>query len=466
MSSILVIDDEHDITAVFERVLRGLGHQVKTAASAERALDLLRERAPELILLDVKLPGMDGLTAVSAIREICPGVPILVMTAHGTLETAVRATRVGATAYLTKPIDLDQLRGAVSRALAGPARSPLVERLRREAVPAFEKGGMLGRSVPMQEVFKKIAAACGQDANVLITGESGTGKELIARAIHSHSRRSAAPFETINCACLPDNLVESELFGHEKGAFTGADARKLGKFEIAGGGSVFLDEISELPLAGQAKLLRFLEEKSFDRLGGTSRISVDVRILAATNRRLEDLIPEGKFREDLFYRLNAFRIDAPPLRRRREDVPLLTAFFLERLSARGITDEALAVLERHEWPGNVRELRNALEQAHAVAAGQAIEPGHLPESLRNPRSAGRSLEARLDDLLGDLVGSETSDLFRKVESRWERALLDRVLRSVDGNQLRASELLGINRVTLRKKLREYGLYDEYGRPRG
>jgi two-component system nitrogen regulation response regulator GlnG len=307
----------------------------------------------------------------------------------------------------------------------------------------------------MQELFTKIAAVCRSDANVLICGESGTGKELIARAVHYNSRRAAAPFEAINCACLPDNLFESELFGHEKGAFTGASSQKIGKFEIAHGGSVFLDEISELPAAGQAKLLRFLEEKTFDRLGGTARIQVDVRIVAATNRRLEDRIAEGKFRDDLFYRLAALRVDAPALRDRREDIPLLVAHFL---GGSGITDEALEILTTAPWPGNVRELRNALGQALTVARGQVIERGHLPEALTQPRRPARTLDDRIDDILMELVEGQKADVFRKVEARWEKALLDRVMRAVGGNQVHASELLGINRVTLRKKLRDYGLH--------
>jgi DNA-binding NtrC family response regulator len=465
VSSILVIDDEHDIVVVFERFLKSIGHAVQSASNAEDGIDKIRKHSPDLVIMDVKLPGMDGLTAVEKIREFNARLPILVITAHGTLDTAVRATKVGAFDYLTKPIDVDKLKDAVGRALDRTARSSVVERLRRDEVPKFAHSAMVGQSGPMQEVFKKIAAVCQGDANVLVYGESGTGKELVARAIHYNSKRAGAPLETINCACLPENLVESELFGHEKGAFTGAATQKIGKFEIADGGTVFLDEISELPPTGQAKLLRFLEEKAFERLGGTQRIRVDVRIISATNRRLEEMIAEGKFREDLFYRLNSFRIDAPALRDRRDDVPLLAAFFLEKLGSRGITDEALGVLKNHAWPGNVRELRNAIEQSATVAGSKVIEAGHLPESLRAPKRASRSLDDRIDEILAELLDKEKADVFYKIESRWEKALLDRVLRSVDGNQLKASELLGINRVTLRKKLRDYGLYDEYGRPR-
>jgi DNA-binding NtrC family response regulator len=465
MSDIVIIDDEHDIVAVFERFLGGQGHSCRSSASAEEGIEMVRARRPDLVIMDVKLPGIDGLTAVERIRSFDADVPILVVTAHGTLDTAVRATKLGASEYLTKPIDIERLRSAVQRALDRTARSLLIERLREEEVPRFSESGLVGRSAAMQQLFTRIAAVCSGDANVLITGESGTGKELIARAIHHKGPRAAAPFETINCACLPENLIESELFGHEKGTFTGAASQKIGKFEIAHGGSVFLDEISEMPPPGQAKLLRFLEEKSFQRLGGTERIQVDVRVLSATNRRLEELIAEGKFREDLFYRLNALRIDAPTLRERIDDVPLLAAYFLERLGAGGITEEALAILQRHAFPGNVRELKNALEQAHAVAGGRVIELRHLPEALRAPRRGGRSIEDRIDEILGELLEREKKDVFYAIEARWEKALLERVLRSVDGNQLKASERLGINRVTLRKKLRDYGLYDEFGRAR-
>jgi two-component system nitrogen regulation response regulator GlnG len=465
MSTILVIDDEHDIVVVFERFLKSLGHAVHSASNAEDGIEKVRGLSPDLVIMDVKLPGMDGLTAVGRIRSFNARVPILVITAHGTLDTAVRATKVGAMDYLTKPIDIDKLRDAVGRALDRTHRSPLVERLRRDEVPKFSGSAMVGQSPPMQEVFKKIAAACRSDSNVLIAGESGTGKELIARAIHDHSRRAGAPLETINCACLPENLVESELFGHAKGAFTGADTAKTGKFEIAHGGTVFLDEISELSAAGQAKLLRFIEEKAFARLGATQKITVDVRVVSATNRRLEDLIRENKFREDLFYRLNSFRIDAPPLRERREDIPLLVAYFIERAGSRGISDEALQILKAYPWPGNVRELRNAMDQSITLAGGNVIEAGHLPESLRAPARGGSSIDDRIHEIVVELLKKETSDVFYKIESRWEKAVLDQVLRSVDGNQLKASELLGINRVTLRKKLRDYGLYDEFGKPR-
>jgi DNA-binding NtrC family response regulator len=319
--------------------------------------------------------------------------------------------------------------------------------------------GIVGRSPQMQDVFKKIAAVAGSDASVLLIGESGTGKELLARAVHYNSGRSSGPFEAINCASIPETLLESELFGHEKGSFTGAIRQKPGKFEVAGGGTVFLDEVGEISLAAQVKLLRFLEERKFERVGGTEPVSVDIRIVSATNQNLDERVREGRFREDLYFRLNVVRIDVPPLRDRRDDIPVLVAYFLDLARGAGITSEALELLKNHAWPGNVRELRNAIDRGAVLARGTPIRPEHLPESVTSPRPMGESdLEARVRELVEKLIAQGTpGDLYHMVEARWEKALLRRVLEQTGSNQVKASELLGINRMTLRKKMEQYGL---------
>src|SRR6185436_105906 len=398
------------------------------------------------------LPGMDGLTALEEVRRVAPRSKYVVITAHGTLDTAVRAMKLGAVEHLSKPVELDEARTLIQAALKGAGVSREVEALRK----AGGLSGIVGKSPVMQEVFKKIAAVAGSDATVLLTGESGTGKELLARAVHYNSARSTGPFEAINCASIPETLLESELFGHEKGAFTGAVRQKPGKFEVAGGGTVFLGEIS---LAAQVKLLRFLEDRRFERVGGTEQISVDVRIVSATNQNLEERVREGRFREDLYFRLNVVRIDIPPLRERREDVPLLVAYFLDLARGAGVTTDALDLMKNHSWPGNVRELRNAIERGVVLARGTPIRSEHLPETVTSPRPIGESdLEARIRELVEKLVAQgQAGDLYRHVEARWEKALLRRVLEQTGSNQVKAAELLGINRMTLRKKMEQHGL---------
>ena len=455
MAKVLVVDDEESIIWIFRKLVESLGHAFLSAPSAEKGIDLARDEQPDLVFMDVKLPGMDGLTALEEVRRVAPRAKYIVVTAHGTLDTAVRAMKLGAVEYLSKPVDLDQARALIQGAIKGAGLNREVEALRK----AGGLSGIVGRSPVMQEVFKKIAAVAASDASVLLTGESGTGKELLARAVHYNSARANGPFEAINCASIPETLLESELFGHEKGSFTGAIRQKAGKFEVATSGTVFLDEVGEISLGAQVKLLRFLEERKFERVGGTDSVSVDVRIVSATNQNLEERVREGRFREDLFFRLNVVRIDIPPLRDRRDDVPLLVAHFLDLARAAGVTTEALELLKNHSWPGNVRELRNAIDRGAVLARGTAIRPEHLPESVTSPRPMGESdLEARVRELVEKLVSQGTpGDLYGHVESRWEKALLRRALEMTGGNQVKASELLGINRMTLRKKMEQYGL---------
>ena len=457
MGTVLVVDDEQSITWAFEKFLTSLGHSVRSAATAEQGLEIARRDPPDLIILDIKLPGMDGLTALEEIRRLNPEARVIVITAHGTLETAVRAMKLGAVDYLAKPVDLAKARRLIESALSGPSASREVERLRGIA----PMSGLVGRTPAMQEVFKKVAAVCESDVTVLFTGESGTGKELLARALHASGSRSSGPFEPVNCAAIPETLLESELFGHEKGAFTGAHRQKLGKCEIADGGSLFLDEIGDIPVPTHVKLLRFLEDRTFTRVGGTERITVDARILSATNSDLEAKVASGAFREDLYFRLNVVRIDIPPLRNRRDDIPLLVAHFIEQWGTEGINQEALEILKNYAWPGNVRELRNAIERGTVLSRKRTILPEHLPDLVLHPRAPGASsADGRVAEIVDEIVlspGAPRTGLFKLVEQKWERALLHRALEMTGGNQVRAARLLGINRLTLRKKIALYGL---------
>ena len=455
MGKVLVVDDEESIIWAFQKFIGGLGHEFLSAATAERGIEIARAEQPDLVVMDVKLPGMDGLSALEEVRRVAPRARFLVITAHGSLDTAMRAVKLGAVEYLPKPIDLEKARSLIQGTLKGVAVDREVEALRKAAGP----GGIVGKSPAMQEVFKKIAAVAGSDASVLLLGESGTGKELVARAIHYHGTRADGPFEAINCASIPETLLESELYGHEKGAFTGAVRQKPGKFEVASGGTAFLDEVGEIPLSAQVKLLRFLEERRFERVGGTESVSVDVRIVSATNQNLEERVRDGRFREDLYFRLNVVRIEVPPLRDRREDIPLLVAAFLDQAQGKGISNDAMDLLRNHPWPGNVRELRNAIERGVVLSHGGPIRAEHLPETVVSPRPLGETgLEARVRELVERMAAEgPKGDLFRHVEARWEKALLRRALELTAGNQVKAAEMLGINRMTLRKKMELYGL---------
>ncbi len=468
MAKVLVIDDEPGICQAFSKLLKGLGHEALVAPSAEQGLPVAKAEAPDLVLLDIRLPGMDGLAALEALKTQGFAAPVVVLTAHGTLDTAVRALKLGAYEYLTKPVELATAEAVISRAIEKARLSQEVARLQREVSGRAAPGRRLIGSTPaMQEIFKTIAAVCGSDVSVLIQGESGTGKELVSREIHANSPRAAGPFEAVNCAAIPPTLLESELYGHEKGAFTGAVRRQVGRFERAHGGTILLDEIGEIPPATQVKLLRFLEERAFERVGGDERVEVNLRILAATNQNLEGKIVRGEFREDLYYRLKVVTIDLPPLRERTPDIPILVARFLAEGPgpSREISEEALALLTRHRWPGNVRELRNAIEHAGVLARGAPIRAEHLPETVRHPERAPAAglrptVEAEVDRIVATLLEqpeAKPGDLFAVIERQWESALLRRVMERTGGNQVKASELLGIHRTTLRTKLLEYGL---------
>jgi len=469
---ILIVDDEQAICWAFTQLLQPAGYTVFVAASAEEGLEIAAREKPDLVLLDVRLPGLSGLEALPKFRELNPDLPVVVMTAHGTMETAIEATKRGAYNYLTKPLHNDDALHHIRTALERRNLSREVTQLRRELEGIKSIESLAGKSPVMQEVYKKIGAVAQSTSSVLILGESGTGKELVAKAIHSHSDRERGPFIAVNCASMPEPLLESELYGHVKGAFTGAIRDKAGKAEVANGGTLFLDEIGEMPLSIQAKLLRFLELKRFERVGSTESVEVDVRILAATNLDLRTQIKKQLFREDLYYRLNVVSIDLPGLRERKDDIPLLVARFLAHGKDSGtakraeISADAMKLLEKYDWPGNVRELKNAIEHAVILSRGQTLTPDHLPghilQSLRgdDPRK-GETLQdlirQRTNRALDVAEGVEEGNAHGEIIADVEKEIIATTLKRVDGNQVKASKLLGIHRTTLRKKIEDFGL---------
>jgi len=463
---ILVIDDEEAICFAFRRYFERRGFSVAIAASGKEGVERFREARPDVVFLDVRLPDANGLDVLEQFRKMDSKACVVVITAYGTLETVTRAIRGKAFDYLVKPLDLDRASEIVTEALASAD-----EAANRSAAPAAEvqpvvaDGVLVGSSPSMQEVYKRIGKVAQADAAVLILGDTGTGKELVARAIHEHSARRSAPFVPVNCGALPENLVESELFGYVRGAFSGADADKPGRFEAAEGGTLFLDEIAELPLATQVKLLRFLDSQTVERLGSIRSIGLDVRVLAATNRDVRKAIEAGTFREDLYYRLAVVQIELPPLSSRGRDIDELAEHFLAQRPGERIhlSAQAAEALRAHHWPGNVRELRNAIEHAAIVCGGDLILPQHLPTAVRTATGPDASrLDAAAETYLSDL--STGTDQFARAIEPVERAVIRRALAQTHGNQSAAAELLGLHRNTLRNKLRQLGL--DGGQERG
>jgi two-component system, NtrC family, nitrogen regulation response regulator GlnG len=465
---ILVADDEDGLRWVLEKGLREAGYEVTAVKDGEAALRHAEAEPQDLIFLDVRMPGLDGLAVLQRLRASRPDALVIVMTAHGTMETAIQAMQRGAYDYLAKPFDIDEVLLLAERALTARRLSQEVAQLRTGLQDVWEFGVLTGRHPRMQEIYKTIGRLAGSDVTVLLRGESGTGKELVARAIHHYSRRAGRPFVAVSCAAIAATLLESELFGHERGAFTDARERKLGKFELAHGGTLFLDEVGDMPAELQIKLLRALQERSFERVGGQESIRVDVRILAATNRDLETLIREGRFRDDLYYRLNVVALQLPPLRERRRDVPLLVDHFLAKytddLGRRVVAPAALDRLVGYEWPGNVRELENVIQRAMVMATGGVILPEHLPIGEVSAAAAVAVdatlediIERRLLDCVRGLREHANANLYDLMTSLVEKPLFRAVLRETGGNQVRAAQLLGINRNTLRKKLKEHGI---------
>jgi two-component system nitrogen regulation response regulator GlnG len=470
MKHVLIVDDEEAVCWALERALTREGHSVAVAASAEQGLALLGRRRPDAIVLDVRLPGMDGLTALATIRERAPEVPVIVVTAHGNLPTAVRAVEGGAFDYLAKPFDLAQALEAVGRALNRPRPPEPGTGESEAAAPGPEE--IVGRSPAMQAVFKRIALVAPRDASVLITGESGTGKELVARAIHRYSGRRDRPFLPVHVAALNPNLVESELFGHTRGAFTGATQARPGLLALADGGTVFLDELADIPAAVQVKLLRVLEHNEVLPVGANQPQPLNIRILGATHQDLTRCVAEGRFRHDLYFRLNVFEVALPPLRDRPGDIEPLAEHFLRRFEPRALPllPATLRFLQGLPWLGNVRELRNALEHAAIVARGGPLLPEHFPTfaAAVGARTPAEQLAAAVRQWLADRVRaagtSAPEDLYAEVLRCVEPALLDEVMRRVQDNRWVAAGWLGLNRATVRKKLALYGLSQPSAQP--
>ncbi len=471
MSKILVVDDEPNMLAAFEEILGGLEHEVVTMRRADTAIEQLQGIPFDLVILDICLPGMSGLEALRHIKQRHPKLPVIVITGHGTMTTAIEATRLGAFDYQLKPIEPDEMLATIKKALEG------VRLMRCQVAVGVEKAtttedAIIGRSPAMQEVYKAIGRVAHTEAAVLIRGESGTGKELVARAIYQHSLRAEKPLIVVNCAAIPETLLESELFGHERGAFTGAVGERIGKFQQGDQGTIFLDEIGDMPLGVQAKILRVLQDKSFQRLGGNETIHSNVRVLGATNRNLEKAISEARFREDLFHRLNVFTIHLPPLRERCEDIPDLVDYFLDRFARELriekplLTQEAIEVLRTQAWPGNVRELEHCIQRLMISTGGHPIQVADLSSLLAHAdQHAALGLRAADDEILRDLVRrylrSAPSDLaHERFLQKVETFLVTEALRQTKGNQTHAARLLGLPRQTLYDKLQKYRLSGE------
>jgi two-component system nitrogen regulation response regulator NtrX len=447
---ILIVDDEESIRRSLEGILCDEGFETRVAADGNAALAaLVREEPPDLVLLDIAMPGRDGIAVLAELRERWPRLPVVMMSGHGTIETAVRSTRLGAFDFIEKPLSIDKLLLTLQHALERSRLEAENRRLRAQALRAHE---ILGRSEATLQLKQRIQVAGPSNAWILITGENGTGKELVARQIHLQSKRREGPFVEVNCAALPEELIESELFGHEKGAFTGALVQKRGKFELAHGGTLFLDEIADMSLMTQAKVLRALQQQRFERVGGTGTIEIDVRVIAATNKNLEKEIAAGRFREDLYYRLNVIPFCVPPLRERREDVEILARAFLAEFCAesgerpRALTPACLAALEAHAWPGNVRELRNLMERLVIMTPGPEIDAADLPDTLRMAALEGPGEGSTLD-------GARRS---------FEREYLLSKLREHGWNISRTAEAIGIARESLSRKIKTHGIGVERG----
>ena len=468
MPTLLIVDDEPNLLYSLKKGLETDQLRVVTAETAEAGIEAVRTHSPDAVILDVRLPDLSGLDAFAEMRRFDARIPVILITAYSTTETAIEAMKLGAYDYLLKPVEFDKLSEVVERALD-------ISRMSRVPATFADESDdpnadhIVGHSPKMQDVYKAIGRVAIQDVNVLIMGESGTGKEMVARAILHHSRRSKGPFLAINCAALPETLLESELFGHERGSFTGADKRHIGKFEQINGGTIFLDEIGDMTSATQAKVLRLLQEGTFERVGSSETICVDVRVIAATNQDLETMVEEGGFRQDLYYRLKVFTIELPSLRERTDDIPLLAEHFIRLFNrdfgknVRSIEPQAMRMLEQYEWPGNIRELQSAMKHALVRSVGSVLTVDFLPANCRGMlQRADDSMASPLETenirrFVHGLLSENHPEIYHKLHGEIDRILLPEVLGHVGGNQAQASELLGIARSTLRNKISDLGL---------
>ena len=451
--TILIVDDEEGIRSSLAGILEDEGYRTVCAADGIEALALCMRDLPGLVLLDIWMPRMDGIETLQRLKEHFPALNVIMMSGHGTIETAVKSTKLGAYDFIEKPLSLEKVVVTVENALAMTRLKEENASLRGLVLQSHE---MIGTSMSMLHLGEQIRMVAPTNASVLITGENGTGKELVARSVHFHSQRRDKPFIEINCAAIPEELIESELFGHERGAFTGAVAQKKGKFDLADGGTLFLDEIGDMSLKTQAKVLRILQEKKFERVGGTRTLEVDVRIVAATNKLLEEEIKNGSFREDLFYRLNVVPFKVPPLRERREDVPILTGYFLDAFCRREgrelklIVPEAMEALKRYDWPGNVRELKNIVERLVIMTPGGTVTLNHLPDYFGIESSDRETGGGKLDGVL------ELSSL-REAREEFEREFIIQKLEENDWNVSRTAEAIELERSNLHRKIKSYGI---------
>ncbi len=475
MNKLLLIDDETDVQYSFQRIFDSPEIELTTASSGEEALRLIPKVKPDLVIMDVRMGGMNGLETLRRIRQMDSKLLVILMTAYGTTQTAIEAMKLGAYDYLLKPFDVPKLKELVNNALKAARDMKQVVSYQPLLESEDYELGIVGRSEPMQQVFKLIGQLAASDATALITGESGTGKELVARAIYHHSKRSQQPFLAVNCAAIPEQLLESELFGHERGSFTGATMQRIGKFEQCNHGTLFLDEIGDMTPATQTKILRVLQSGTFERVGGNQPLKVDVRIIAATNKPLEQAVAARQFREDLFYRLNVVRIHIPPLRERREDIRLLVNYFLSTFAKdqpgppRSIAPGVLKAMEKYHWPGNVRELENIVRRALVMAKGDAILLTDLPAEVSGQVSSG---SGPIPMPIGEAGTGDVTNLARqlfqwarrepkmKIIPAVERELVIQALKETDGNQVHAAKLLGITRATLRKRVEKFGIQRE------
>ncbi len=477
MDKILVVDDEESVRYSFQRAF-GKDYRIITAETGEETLHEIEKSPPALAFLDIRMPKPSGMEVLKAVRELYPKLPVIMMTAYSDVDTAIQAMKLGAFEYVTKPFENVEIEQLIQKALKSSQTIKDSVPFRQETNTGCDgdgacswkgsRSGIVGSSRAMHEIYKTIGRVAEYDTTVLIQGESGTGKELIARAIHDHSRRRDNPFVAVNCAAIPETLLESELLGYDKGAFSGADSRKVGKFELSNNGTIFLDEIGDMSLMTQAKILRVLQDQTFERLGGTETIKVDVRVLAATNQNLEQAVHEKKFREDLLYRLNAITLFLPPLRERPEDVPELVEYFITRLKreipspVQGISSEALNLLKSYSWPGNVRELENVLKKAAVLCKSPVLTKEDFPflEKAESVLPDVEKFEVELGHFLEipfKLHQEFRNRLYPKIMELVEKHLVKKALQETGNNQVRAAEILGINRITLRKRIKDFGL---------
>ena len=469
MGKVLVVDDDRAIRHLVTKAFADTEHEAVTAEDVELALAEIRDQAPDVVLLDIELPEITGFEAFAKIKALDSKLPVIYITGGGTSDTAIQAMRLGAFDYLLKPLDLSKVRETVDRAIEIRRLMSVPVGMSSAVEPSDKGDQIVGSSPQMQEVFKAIGRVAPQNVTVLVRGESGTGKELVARAIYQHSDRRDKPFLAVNCAAIPEHLLESELFGHEKGSFTGADKQRIGNFEQCNGGTIFLDEIGDMPPLLQSKMLRLLQQQEFQRVGGNETVKVDVRIVAATNRDLEQMVSDGDYREDLLYRLNGYSIALPPLRERGDDLTALIEHFLARISkeldreTHGIAPDALSALQSYQWPGNIRELEGVLRQTLLQASGTIIAAEFLPDVISPDRATANGdvrSEDDDDDLAHNLrrfikhrLDSKSSNIYAETLEMMERYLLSEILTLADGNQSETARILGITRGSLRHKIR-------------